>query len=423
MWSIVGAGLASGLTMVGNIACARVLGAALFGEFAIVISTTNLFTSLFTSGLSMTATRYVAEHRNSDPEFAGSIVGLSWVTSIVVGAAAALLVLALAPWLSTGVLGTPGLSGPLSLGAVAMFFAALNGSQVGTLSGLEAFNQVALGNLIRGTSMVMCLTAGAMLGGLNGALVGYIVAGAATALFYQVVVQRECAGRGIAISYRFQKEGLRILSRFTFPVLVSTFSFTPAAWWSNILLATRSGYSEAGVFNAILHWQMFITFFSTAISGIGLPMLSNLRGERDRAGYRSCLAANFLLTSAPAIAIAVPVAICARFILRLYGPTFEHGATALVLISFAAVLSAMNIPVGHAIWSLDATTPAVLLSLLRGAALVLASYALAGNGATGIAGAYVIMGVIQTAATAPFMIWLLRRKLAPDAAADEAALA
>ncbi len=151
-------------------------------------------------------------------------------------------------------------------------------------------------------------------------------------------------------------------------------------------------------------------------------MLSNLRAERDPAKYKNCLATNFLLTSAPAIAIAVPVAICARFIVRLYGPAFEHGATALALISLAAVLSAINIPVGHAIWSLDATMSAVLLALLRGGVLVAAAYALARGGATGLAGAYVIMGVIQTVATVPFMIWLLRRRFTPATSPDEVAL-
>src|SRR5882762_4200255 len=100
-------------------------------------------------------------------------------------------------------------------------------------------------------------------------------------------------------------------------------------------------------------------FFSNAISNIGLPMLSNLRAERDPAKYKRCLAINLLLTSAPAITIAIPVAICAPLIMRLYGPAFEHGASALALISLAAALSASTLPIGHVIWSLDATVSAV----------------------------------------------------------------
>ena len=422
-WSIAGAGLASGLTMVSNIACARFLGATRFGELAIVLATTNLFTTMFTSGLSMTATRYVAEHRSSDPPRAGAIVGLCWVTSIVVGAATALLVVLFAPWLSRGILGAPGLAGALSLGAVVMFFAALNGSQVGALSGLEAFNWVAFGNLVRGSAIILFVTAGAAWGGVTGALIGYIAVGAATAVFYQLAVRWRCASGAITISYLFTRKDLRVLSQFTLPVLVTVFSFTPAAWWSNVLLANRSGYSEAGVFGAILHWQMFILFFTNAISNIGLPMLSNLRAERDPQKYKTCLAVTFALTAAPAVMVAVGVAIFSRSIMHMYGPAFEHGAAGLALMSVAAVLSAINAPVGHVLWSLDATVSAVLLALLRGGALLLAAYALVGKGATGLAGAYVIMGVIQTAATVPFMIWLLRRRLTPVAVREEAAVA
>ena len=195
VWSIVGAGLASGLTMVSNVVCARFLGATRFGELAIVLATTNLFTTLLASGLGMTATRFVAEHRNSDPQRAGTVVGLSWVTSIVVGAATALLVVLFAPWLSRGILGAAGLAGAVSLGAVVMFFAALNGSQVGALSGLEAFNWVALGNLVRGIAIVVFVTAGAAWDGVSGALLGYIAVGAATAVFYQFAIRRKCVRR------------------------------------------------------------------------------------------------------------------------------------------------------------------------------------------------------------------------------------
>jgi len=132
---------------------------------------------------------------------------------------------------------------------------------------------------------------------------------------------------------------------------------------------------------------------------------------------------NLWLTSAPAIAVAVPVAICAPFVMRLYGPAFAHGAAALALISLAAVFSAVTLPIGHVIWSLDATTSAVLLALLRSSTLVIASYALARAGATGLTGAYVIMGIVQTAAAVPFALWILRRRLVPTSSLEETAMA
>jgi len=423
MWSIVGAGLASGLAMAANVACARVLGSAHFGELAIVLGTMNLFVTLFTSGLSMTASKYVAENRDTDLARAATVVGLSWSTSIVVGILMIPMIITLSPWLSRDMLGAPRLARALSLGAVVVFFGALNGSQIGTLSGLEAFKQVAFGNLVRGIGTIVFVTIGAVLDGVVGALWGYVGVGAVTTIYYQTAAHRACAAEGIVPSYRFDRDDIRMLWRFTLPVLLTTVSFTPAAWWSNVLLAKRSGYSEAGIFNAMVHWQLFILFFSNAVSRMGLPILSNLRAEQDATKYKRYLAVNFVLTSAPAVVIGILVALFSPLIIKLYGPSFQHGASALSLMSLAAILSAMNIPVGHAIWSLEATTAAALLALLNGASLVLASSVLAGHGATGLAGAYVIMGVVQTAVNVPFMGWLLRREFTVTTAPETCAIA
>lgn len=422
IWSILGAGLASGLTMASNIACARLLNSTRYGQLAIVLATTNLCTTLFTSGVGMTATRYIAQYRISAPERAGVIVGLSTATSVAVGTVMTLMLCVMAPWMSRDVLKGPGLAGALCLGAITFFFAAVNGSQMGVLSGFEAFRWIATANLVRGIFILIFVTLGALVSGLNGALVGYVLVGAITAGFYQVVVRRECAARRVPISYSFRREDFRVLWRFTLPVLLTTFMFTPAAWWSNVLLARSSGYAEAGIFNAVYTWQLFIMFLSTAISSIGLPMLSNVRADGDLSKYKKFVAIDFLLVPAPAIAIAIPVALCAHWIIQLYGPAFQKGASALVLISVAALLSAVNIPVGHVLWSLDATRPAMFLAFVNGATLVIAAYSLAAMGAAGLAGAYVITGLVQSAASALFLTWVLRRKLSAPVSSPEVAL-
>ena len=61
-------------------------------------------------------------------------------------------------------------------------------------------------------------------------------------------------------------------------------------------------------------------------------------------------------------------------------------------------------------------TQLVIAALLRGGTLVAATYALAGYGATGLAGAHLIMGIAQTVATVPFVLWLLRSRFLQNAA-------
>ena len=118
------------------------------------------------------------------------------------------------------------------------------------------------------------------------------------------------------------------------------------------------------------------------------------------------------LTTASAIALAVPVAIAAPFVMSLYGKSFAHADGTLLLVCLAAVLTAANTSVGHAIWSLDATVSGGLLALMRGVLLVGLAYWLSSYGAVGLAGSYAIMALAQTLVCCGFMWWLLRRRSA-----------
>src|SRR5205807_3908893 len=129
-------------------------------------------------------------------------------------------------------------------------------AQTGILGGLEAFRKIAIGNVVRGASVVLLATAGAALLGLHGALLGYLSAGLVTTIYYWIAIRCECKSQPIRVTYRFEWEDLSVLYRFTLPVLLATLSHLPAVWWTHVLLARRSGYSEAGIFNAVNQCQI-----------------------------------------------------------------------------------------------------------------------------------------------------------------------
>jgi len=171
-----------------------------------------------------------------------------------------------------------------------------------------------------------------------------------------------------------------------------------------------------GIFNAAVQWQALVMFFTNAVANLGLPTLSAALPERSIERYKRMLKVNFLLTTALAVTIAVPVGLAAPWIMSLYGRGFGSGASTLRLVCLATVISAANISVGHAIWSLGAALPGMLLALVRAVALVVAAVLLTAHGAAGLAGAYVIMGVVQTALQAPFLYSLMRKQAAAWAA-------
>ena len=89
--------------------------------------------------MGLTAIKYVAELRESDPERAGRIIALSSQFAALTGGVMALGLFFSASWLATHTIDAPQLAGALRIAALFLFISALTGAQTGALSGLEAF--------------------------------------------------------------------------------------------------------------------------------------------------------------------------------------------------------------------------------------------------------------------------------------------
>ena len=238
-WCVLGTGVSQALGLLATVVCARLLGSALYGQLGIVLTTVNLFATVASVGLGVTATKHVAEYWRHDPRHAGRIIAMSSMVSAVSGSAIAILLIALAPWLSRSTLKAP-LAAELQLGAVMMLFAAVNGYQTGTLAGFEAFKTQAVLNAIRGFVACPAIVTGVALGGLRGAMVAYTATSAVTFLIHEIAIRRECRLHFVPLSYRVEKADLRLLWSFSIPVLIASFSFTPAVWWTSAMLGAGS---------------------------------------------------------------------------------------------------------------------------------------------------------------------------------------
>ena len=142
-WSLAGAAIARGSALLASIMVARVLGKTGFGELGIIQSTIGMFGTFAGFGLGMTAAKFIAEFRTTDPLKAGRIRGLSsgfaWITSC----STAVVLFFMAPWLAAHTLAKPSLTGLLQIGSLFLLLTEVNGAQTGALSGFEAFKRVA----------------------------------------------------------------------------------------------------------------------------------------------------------------------------------------------------------------------------------------------------------------------------------------
>ena len=354
-WSFAGAVISRGLTLCASVLCARFLGKAGFGELGMIQSTVGTCGIFAGLGLGLTATKYVAAFRDKDPSKVGRILALSAVAAFFSSATMAVLLLATARLLARDVLSTPPLAGALAIGAGLVFFGGLNGAQTGALAGFEAFRTISKVNALAGLASLPMVLLGVWRWGLNGAVAGLVASMALNWLLNNRALRQECLRSGIQYDFRSCRQELRVFYEFSLPAFLASIVVGPALWICNAILAHQpDGYSQLGLYTAADRWRLLILFVPASIFGLVVPVLSNLYGAGDRAGFRRVLRINMLLNSGLVLLLGIVIAGLAHPIMSLFGESFRAGWLVLVILSFSAVPEALNTVLGHPLIVSDA---------------------------------------------------------------------
>jgi O-antigen/teichoic acid export membrane protein len=389
-WSVAGGVLSRGSVLAASVGCARLLGTRGFGELGMIQSTAGMFGIFAGMGLGLTATKYVAEFRHKDPVRAGRILALSAAVAVISGALMTVALIVAASFLAKHTLSAPQLAGSLAIGSGLVMFGAMNGAQTGALAGLEAFQSLARVNLWAGLSTLVLVVSGAWYGGLRGAVCGLVAAIAANWLLNNLAIRRECVLKQVSYQFLSCAKEWRILYRFSLPAFLASVIVGPALWACNTLLVNRpNGYVEMGLYTAADKWRVLILFVPTTVTGMSLPMLSNLHNGGDPNGYKKVFNANLFLNIGLTALPAAIVAILSIPILSAYGPTYRSGWPILAMLAFSAVPDALNNVFGYAAISTGSVWwrlafDGLLVVVLIGTAL----WAIPLWGAAGLAAAY-----------------------------------
>lgn len=373
VWSLAGAIVSRGFLLAASVVCARFLGKEGFGALGMIQSTAGMFGIFAGLGLGLTATKYVAEFRRQDPAKAGRILALSASAAFVFGCMITVLLILLAPYLAKKVLATPQLAAPLAIGAGLVFFGAMNGAQTGALAGFEAFKTIARVNILSGVASFPLIVLGVWRGGLNGAVWGLVAALAINWALNNRALRRECVSANISYEFASCHREVGILHRFSLPAFLGSIVVGPAIWVCNALLVHQpEGYAELGIYTAADKWRLLILFVPTSVFAMVLPVLANLYGEGDGAGFRNVFRANLQLNASLALLAALLIAAFAAPIMAIYGNSFRGGRLVLIALAFSALPEALNAILGqpliaaHLMWSrfaFDVLLVAVLIGL------------------------------------------------------------
>ena len=369
-WGIAGAVVSRAFNMLAWVACARILGKVAFGQLSMVQSTTGVFGVFAGMGLGLTATKYIAELRNSDPARAGRILGLAQLAAIVGGLAISTVLIASSHFLAVRTLAEPGLAMPLSIGSGLVLFGALNGFQIGALAGFEAFRTIAKVNIWAGLLSFPSIVGGAWFGQVRGAVTGLVLALAVNWLLNEIALRGECSRAGVRLRILDGLKELPVLVHFSVPALLASALVSPAMWVCNAwLIRQPNGYAELGVYAAADRWRLAILFIPASIAGPMLSMLSNLRGDGNTASFKRLFRTNLALTVGLVALLAIAIGCSAPLAMRLFGTGYVNGSKVLAVLACSAIAESLNTFLGqplvtHSMWKRFWFDALLIVSLL-----------------------------------------------------------
>ena len=345
-WNLLGNAASQALGLLAQILVARWLGKEAFGQLGMVygtLGTIGIFASL---GLGLTATKHVAEFRDTDPARAGRIIGLTSAITWIFAGVVTVAVLLASPYIAVETLKSAGLVWPLRLGCILIVLGAINTLQVAVLVGLESFKQVAAINLGKGLCSLPLLLVGAWRGGVTGVLIAYVIAGALFCGMGQWMVHREARRRQIAITSVELSTEFRLLWSFSAPAFLNSILWPLSVWVTNLfVIRLVDGYQQVGTLNAVRQWQAAVNFIPVAINGAVMPILASVMAHTPHDKDRSLQMAN-QLTSIAVWPVTLVLMLGAPFFLNLYGPGFSKAWPIFLVIMGATGVNLLNSAAG-----------------------------------------------------------------------------
>ncbi len=329
--------LAQASSFLSLLVAARLLGKEQYGRFALVQSTVNTFIGVGALGLGVTATKYVSEYRVKMPERVGRVLGLSCSVAI-----AAAFVFAAAYFITCPLIVSAAYVGRVRIGAICIFFTALNGYQLGALAGFENFRRIAR---ISATTaflnpiLVVVLT---HYFDLAGALTALSFNSFLTWCFYHFAVEEECRRWNCRLVFRGILAEGRCLVSISAPASLSGIVASLAAWTSTLMLSKQSdGLNQMALWSAAGSFRLIVMFIPLVLVRVMMPRLNSLRAQSHSAKLVGLFRVFVLSTAFIAGGVASLFLIFGQHLLALFGKGFLDTDGVLPIVLLSAVIEAV----------------------------------------------------------------------------------
>lgn len=342
-WSIVAAAFGQGSTFFANIALANILGRSRFGEFALVLSASQVAAQIAGLGMGFTAIKYLAEFRLSDPERAARILGFTLLIAsgmaLLVGAGEATL----GSFLANAVLRIPELSAELRLAGGICCFMAMNGFFIGAMGGLEQYRPLGVISTICGIVYFVALAVGGHTWGLAGATGGLFCATALQTFLLARSLWNRSSQLGIRPRFAGISRERSVLTRFAVPAALAGLTAAPSLWIGQAVLTRRpDGVADVALYAVSASLLAIVMLLPSIANTVAASLMNNVRGSGHRGRFAGVYRSNVKTTLILVVCGGSLMAAAGPLLLRVFGESFVSGFPVLIVLLFAAVPESLS---------------------------------------------------------------------------------
>ena len=402
-WTLIGNVVGKFLQLLAFIFVARLVGKEEYGQISIIRSTLNMFLIFSSAGMGVTATRYIAMYRTSNPHRAYEIYRFTQKTVIWIGLIISVLVFLLSSYIAENQLNDLRLSDALKIGAVILFLMTLTSIQFGTLNGFEQFKKVGINSALNGVIQLISVVLGAYLWGINGVIAGLGITSFILVLQLWFSLKKDISKIRTAEKNKDDEklDSSSIFLKFSLPAVLQGLVVIPVLWWVKTFLIDNAGYGEMATFDVAEQWYYVVLFVPNSLGTILLPLLTNTNYNGSKEQYNKLLKVNMLINVGVTFIIAVSVALFSPLIYKFYGKEFTEYQPLLILMITVVICAANNI-LGQIIISKGKMWVGFGVNALWGIWLIISTFIFVGKydlGALGLAYAllvsYILHSIVQ----------------------------
>lgn len=351
-WTLIGNVVGKFLQLLAFIFVARLVGKQEYGQISIIRSTLNMFLVFSSVGMGVTATRYIAMYRTSNPHRAYEIYRFTKKTVIWLGMIISVVIFLLSSYIAENQLNDLHLSNALKIGAVILFLMTITSVQMGALNGFERFKEVGIISALNGIILLISVVLGAYLWGINGVIAGLGITSFILVLQLWFSLKKDISKIRTAEKNKDDEklDSSSIFLKFSLPAVLQGLVVIPVLWWVKTFLIDNAGYGEMATFDVAEQWYYVVLFVPNSLGTILLPLLTNTNYNGSKEQYNKLLKVNMLINVGVTFIIAVSVALFSPLIYKFYGKEFTDYQP-LIILMITVVICAVNNVLGQVITS------------------------------------------------------------------------